>query len=254
MAKKPSKPAELSTPAAMTAAQFVARLKELQSDAELKKIQRYFKSEAGEYGAGDQFMGVKMGQVFALAKEFIALPPAEIDKLLASPIHEVRAGGCSVMDKQARSAKTPESRRKELYELYFARMPQINNWDLVDLAAPFVVGRYLYERPRAFLYRLARSPNLWERRTAIVATYYFIRQGDVDDTFALAEALLHDDEDLIHKAVGGGLRWAGDSDPQRLLAFLDKHAAVMPRVMLRYAVEHLSAAQRAKYMKAKDAA
>ncbi len=229
-------------------------VKTFQSDAELKKIQRYFKSGASEYGAGDQFMGVRMGQVFALAKEFIEMPPAEIDKLLASPIHEVRAGAGSIMDKQARSKKTPESRRKELYDLYFKRMDRFNNWDLVDLAAPFVVGGYLFDKPRPVLYKLARSPNIWERRTAIVSTYYFIRQGEGDDTFQISELLLHDEEDLIHKAVGGGLRWAGDDDPQRLRQFLDQHAAVMPRVMLRYAIEHLTAAQRAHYLGLKGAA
>jgi len=239
---------------ALTAEQYVARLYTYQSDAELRKIQRYFKSGAGEYGEGDTFMGVRMGQVFALSKEFIDLPPSEISRLLAHPIHEVRAGGCSIMDKQARRKQTPASRRKELYDLYFAHMDGINNWDLVDLAAPFVVGGYLFDKPRAVLYRLARSPNLWERRTAIVSTYYFIRQGDVDDTFAISALLLHDDEDLIHKAVGGGLRWAGDSDPARLRAFLDQHAAAMPRTMLRYAIEHFDPPERAHYLGLKAAA
>ncbi|HEY9413044.1 MAG TPA: DNA alkylation repair protein [Jiangellaceae bacterium] len=229
------------------AATFVERLEAHRSADELAKIQRYFKSGPGEYGEGDVFMGVRMGQVFDLAKEFIELPPAEIEKLLASPVHEVRAGALSVMDKQARRKSTTTQRRTELYELYVRRIDRIDNWDLVDLAAPYVVGGYLDDKPRDVLYRWARSANLWERRTAIVSTAYFIRQGQVDDTFAIAEVLLHDDEDLIHKAVGGWLRAAGKSERPRLLAFLDVHAHEMPRTMLTYAMEHLDPAQRAHY-------
>ena len=215
-----------------------------------KLVGVFFKTGKGQYAEGDIFLGLTVPQVRAAIRPYRQMPLREVDVLLASKYHEERLAALVILVHQ--SQRGDDEVRGKLCAFYLKRTKQINNWDLVDLAAPFVVGGYLYERPRAFLYRLARSPNLWERRTAIVATYYFIRQGDVDDTFALAEALLHDDEDLIHKAVGGGLRWAGDSDPQRLLAFLDKHAAVMPRVMLRYAIEHLSAAQRAKYMKAKD--
>ena len=180
-----------------------------------------------------------MGQVFALAKEFIEMPPEEIEKLLGSPIHEVRAGGLSIMDKQARRKRTPESRRKELFDLYLRRTDRINNWDLVDVACPYVVGGYLSDKPRDVLYELARS-NMWERRTAIVSTSFFIRQGDVDDTFRIAEVLLDDQEDLIHKAAGGWLREAGKKDHGlRSERFLDEHAATMPRTMLRYAIEHL---------------
>lgn len=232
-------------PTSLTAGHFVERLREHQSDDELRKIQRYFKSGAGEYGEGDSFIGVRMGQVFALAKEFIAMQPDEIERLLEEPVHEVRAGAVSIMDKQGRSPKTPDERRKELYGLYLRRHDRINNWDLVDLGAPFVVGRYLADKPREILDTLANSSNMWERRTAIVATAYFIRQGQVDDTFRIAEALLDDPEDLTHKAVGGWVRQAGTVDRPRLLAFLDNHAATMPRTMLRYAIEHLDADERA---------
>lgn len=232
----------------LSAKQFIERLEAHRSPEELKKIQRYFKSGEGEYGEGDEFMGVRMGQVFALAKEFIGLPPSEIEKLLESPIHEVRAGGLSIMDKQARSRKTPESRRKELFDLYLRRMDRINNWDLVDVCAPYVVGGYLFDKPRDVLYKLARSKNMWERRTAIVSTFYFIRQRDVDDTFKIAEILLADDQDLIHKATEGWLREAGTKDPGRLLGFLDRHAATMPRTALRYAIEHLDKEQRSHYL------
>src|SRR5919112_1861961 len=189
-------------------------------------------------------MGVRMGQVFALAKEFIDMAPAEIEKLLESPIHEVRAGALSIRDKRAGAKKTPESRRKELFDLYLRRTDRVNNWDLVDLGAPYVVGRYLFGKPRDVL---------WERRTAIVSTSYFIRQGDVNDTFEIAEILLGDDHDLIHKATGGWLREAGKKDRQRLLRFLDGYAATMPRTMLRYAIEYLDGEQRAHYLSLKQA-
>lgn len=229
------------------AERFAQRLREHQSDDELRKIQRYFKTGEGQYGAGDVFMGVRMGQVFALAKEFIEMSPGELEKLLDSPVHEIRAGAMSIMDKQARRKRTPEDRRKELFDLYLRRIDRIDNWDLVDLGAPYVVGGYLFDKPRDVLYELARSDNLWERRTAIVATAYFIKHGDLDDTYAIAVMLLDDDEDLIHKAVGGWLRAAGQKDRARLLAFLDEHAAAMPRTTLRYAIEHLDQQQREHY-------
>jgi DNA alkylation repair enzyme len=230
-----------------TAERFVHELGEHQSDEELRKIQRYFKSGAGEYGEGDVFLGVRMGEVFKLAKRYVDMPPPEIERLLESPLHEVRAGGCSIMAKQAAKKRTPESRRADLYALYLRRHDRINNWDLVDLAARDVVGGHLADKPRDVLYELARSESLWERRTAIVATAWFIRDGELDDTFAIAELLLGDDEDLIHKAAGGWLREAGKKDRARLLAFLDENAAEMPRTMLRYAMEHLDPEQRAHY-------
>lgn len=230
------------------AEEFIKKLKSFRSPEELKKIQRYFKTGAGEYGEGDEFMGVSMGQVFALAKEFIETPPGEIEKLLESPIHEVRVGAVSIMDWQARRKKTPMERRKELFDLYIRRHDRINNWDLVDRSAPYVVGGYLVDKPRDVLYKLARSKNVWERRTAIVSTYYFVKLGDVADTFRIAEMLLNDDHDLIHKATGGWLREAGKKDPRKLLDFLDKYAATMARTALRYAIERLDKKQREYYL------
>jgi len=232
----------------LTASQFVKKLNSYRSAAELKKYHRYFVFDEKKAGDGDQFIGVRMGKVFGLAKEFIDMPPNEIEKLLESPIHEVRAGGCSIMDKQARSKKTSDQRRTELYDLYMRLHDRINNWDLVDLACIHVVGGYLQDKPRRTLYKLARSKNTWERRTAIVSTAYFIRQRDVDDVFRIAEILLHDKEDPIHKATGWMLRFAGDKDCQRLMRFLDKHAAIMPRVALRYTIEHLDKKQRDRYL------
>ena len=239
-------------PGEYTAGAFLKKLHTLRSAAELKKIQRYFKTGNGEYGAGDEFIGVRMGQVFALAKEFMQMAPDEIEGLLESPIHEARVGAVSIMDWQARNKKITEERRKELYELYVRRHDRINNWDLVDRSAPYVVGGYLFDKPRDVLYRLARSKNVWERRTAVVSTYFFIRKGDVTDTFKIAEMLLKDDHDLIHKATGGWLREAGKREPQRLLSFLDKYASTMPRTALRYAIEHLDKKRRDHYLGMKN--
>jgi 3-methyladenine DNA glycosylase AlkD len=223
----------------LSAKQFIERLDALRSAEELRKYHRYFTFDESPKSKGDKFIGVRMGQVFALAKEFIEMPSREIEKLLESPIHEVRAGGCSIMGQQATDKRTPESRRKELYDLYLMRHDRINNWDLVDLAAYKVVGKYLldFDKPRKVLYKLARSKDTWERRTAIVSTFSFLRKDDVDDTFRIAELLLKDDQDLIHKATGWALREAGKKDRKRLLSFLDKHAATMPRTTLRYAME-----------------
>lgn len=231
----------------LTAARFSEELDQHRSAAELTKIQRYFKTGDGEYGAGDVFIGVRMGTVFQLAKEFIDMPVEEIEKLLESEVHEARAGAMSIMGKDAARKKTGEGRLAELFELYLRRHDRINNWDLVDLAAANVVGGYLEARPRDPLYRLAGSDNLWERRTAITATAHFIKRGDLDDTFRIARILLADKEDLVHKATGGWLRAAGARDRPRLEAFLDQHAAAMPRVMLRYAIEHFSTEQREHY-------
>jgi 3-methyladenine DNA glycosylase AlkD len=231
----------------MTADEFLQRLHAERSDEELRKYQRYFKFGEGEYAEGDTFLGVRMGTVFELAKEFRELPPAELERLLDSDWHEARAGALKVMALQARAKRTTQDRRRELYELYLRRHDRIDNWDLVDLAAADVVGAWLLDKPRDVLDALARSPSLWERRTAIYSTAAFLKQGQLDDTYRLAEVLLHDDEDLIHKAVGGWLRHAGTLDRPRLLAFLDRHAAGMPRTMLRYAIEHLDADQRARY-------
>ena len=240
-------------PAAITAAQFLKKLKTYSSAKEVEKTQRYFKTGQGEYGEGDKFIGVRMGQLFALAKEFIDLPLDEIEKLLDSPIHEARAGGLSIMGKQARRKKTSDARRKELFDLYMRRHDRVNNWDLVDLGALYIVGPYLIDKPRDILYKLARSKNIWERRTAIVGTGHLIKQGDVDDTFKIAEILLQDDQDLIHKGTGWMLRAAGDADRKKLLAFLDAHAATMPRTLLRYSLEHLDKKQREHYMGQKKA-
>ncbi len=238
----------------LSAKLFIEKLNSHNSRAELLKYQRYFKFVADEQSADDYFVGVRMGQVFALAKEFIEMAPDEIEKLLESPVHEVRAGGCSIMGKQATYKKTIDKRKKELYDLYLRRHDRINNWDLVDLAAYKVVGNYLFEfeKPRAVLYKLARSKDIWKRRTAIVSTLYFLGKGEVDDALKLAEILMGDDEDLIHKATGWALREVGKNDRKKLNMFLNKYAATMPRTTLRYAIERFGKSERDHYLGLKN--
>ena len=175
--------------------------------------------------------------------------------MLESPIHDVRVGALSIMGKQFNKKKQTAARRKELFDLYLRRTDRINTWDLVDLSGHHVIGGYLYEydEPRDVLYKLAKSKDWWERRIAIFATLYFVRKGDLNDTFDISEILVHDDHDYVQKAVGGLLREAGKLDQKRLLDFLDSYAATMPRVMLRYSIEHLTPQRRKHYLGLKDA-
>jgi 3-methyladenine DNA glycosylase AlkD len=229
-----------------TAKQFIEALEAESSPAEATKSLRYFKPADGD--EKDVFIGVRMGRVFAIAKECMDMPLKEIEKLLESDIHEARVGAVSIMDFIARSKKTIDADRKALYDLYIRRHDRINNWDLVDRSAIYVVGCYLFGNQRKILYKLARSKNPWERRTAIVSTAYFLKHKDVSDTFKIAELLIKDKHDLVQKAVGGWIRQAGKSHPNELLTFLDKYAATMPRVTLRYAAEHLDKKQKEHYM------
>ncbi|HYI22796.1 MAG TPA: DNA alkylation repair protein [Candidatus Limnocylindrales bacterium] len=191
---------------------------------------------------------IGMGQIFALAKEEMAMEPGQIERLLESPVHEVRVGAVSIMDWQARSKKTTADRKRELFDLYIRRHDRIDTWDLVDRSAIWVVGEYLVDKPHDVLYQLARSEQPMERRTAILSTFAFIRRGDTEDALHLSEWLVNDPDDLVQKAVGWMLREVGKKDPMRHAAFLRAHAATMPRVMLRYAIEKLPAADRAHYM------
>ena len=231
----------------MTAQQFVKELKALSARDQVEKVARFFRGD--EARADDnKFMGVSPGKVFPLAKKIASLPLTEVGKLLDSPFYEVRLGAVSIMDFQARAKATEPSHRKALFDLYMKRHERINTWDLVDRAAPYVVGGYLADKPRDVLYRLARSKHPSERRTAIVSTYFFIRAGDVTDTFRISEVLAEDGHDLVQKATGSWLREAGKKDLDALLAFLERHARRMPRTMLRYATEKLDKPRREKFL------
>lgn len=227
-----------------TAAQILERLGGLRSDEQLAAYERYFPlDERGD----DVFLGVRMGEAFALAKEAVGLPLDEVEVLLESDVHEARVCAVSVLDARARLARTSDDQRRAMYEPYLRRHDRINTWDLVDRAALHVVGRYLENRDRAPLYELARSVDPYERRTAIVATMYYLRAGAADptDTFAIAALLVGDESDTVRKGVGWALRAAGGPG---LVAFLDTHAEQMPRVMLRAAVERLPPPERARYL------
>ncbi len=209
--------------------------------------QRFFKTAKGQYGAGDKFLGIKVPVVRAVCKKYKALPLNEIEKLLASPIHEHRLAALVILVQQFKRAEP--ARRQKLYEFYLAHTSRINNWDLVDLSCRDIVGEYLMDKPRGELYKLAKSADLWERRIAIVSTWQFIRAGQFSDTFKIAEVLLGDEHDLIHKAVGWMLRETGKYGGRaELVKFLDVYAQQMPRTMLRYSIEHFSPAERQHYM------
>ncbi len=229
----------------MTAKHFLAELSALKSKTELDNVQRFFRYEGRE----SIFIGVKMSSLFALAKKYTQIPLKEVEKLLDSDYYEARMGAVSIMDFKARNKKITPEEKKELFDLYISKHNCIDNWDMVDRSAPYVVGGYLYDKPRKILYKLAKSKNVWERRTAIVATYYFIRLGEVDETFKIAEILVKDKHDLIQKAVGSWVREAGKKDKVQLIGFLNAHVLSMPSVMIRYATEKLDKKVRADFLK-----
>ncbi len=222
----------------MTARQYIDALCAHYQEKELEKLSKFFRDNDGNTKA----LGVKFGSVFKTAKEFVEMPLSEIEQLLESDYYEVRMGAVSIMDYQVQQKGIGEAQRRALYDLYLRRHDRINNWDLVDRAAKRVIGYYLYDygQDRGILYQLARSKNVWERRTAMVATSYFICKGELEYTFKIAEILLTDEHDLIQKAVGSWLREAGKKDQKRLLTFLEEYATTMPKVMLRNATEKLS--------------
>jgi 3-methyladenine DNA glycosylase AlkD len=232
----------------LTAEKFIERLQALQSREELTKHTRFFKFDPDNQLDDNYFIGVRMGDIFQTAKDFLDMPVTEIERLMESPIYEARTGALSIMGKAAGEKKVSPERLKELYDLYIRRHDCIDDWGLVDLGAYQVVGRYLEDKPRDILYELARSDNWWRRRTAIVATAAFIKRGEVEDTYRISEILLSDKEDLVHKGAGWMLRYAGDKDRAGLLSFLDKYAATMPRVMLRYSIEKLDKERKTHYM------
>jgi 3-methyladenine DNA glycosylase AlkD len=228
-----------------SAKQFIEKLMAARSAEALKKNPKFFRNDTNP---NPKFLGIRMKTIFDTAKSFSALPLKEIEKLMENPFYEVRLGAVSIMDFKARNKKISEVERKELFDLYIDRHDRIDNWDLVDRSAPFVVGGYLHNKPREILYKLAKSKNVWERRTAIVSTYYFLRQGDVAETFRIAELLVNDKHDLIQKAVGSWIRHAGKQDKKRLIEFLDKYAATMPSGMFSYAAENLGKNEKEKYL------
>ena len=211
-----------------------------------KVLQGFFKTAPGQYGAGDIFLGIKVPTLRALVKTYRGTNPATIAALLQSEFHEERSFALLLlMDFYQRGGA---EEKRQAYELYLANTARINNWDLVDVSAPHIVGHYLSDKPRQKLYQLVQSDSLWERRIAIVATFHFIRCNNFDDTLKIAEYLLADTHDLIHKAVGWMLREVGKRDLATEEKFLQQHCRNMPRTMLRYAIERFPEMKRQQYL------
>ena len=209
--------------------------------------QRFFKTGKGQYGEGDIFLGIRVPVLRKIAKKFRRISLAEVTKLLESKFHEERLLSILMLVNLFNSGD--EDDQELIYELYLDKTKFINNWDIVDISAGNIVGAFLFEKDKAPLYRLVFSENLWERRIAIVATFYFIKNDEFDDTLKIAEILLTDKEDLIHKAVGWMLREVGKRVIEIEEEFLEEHYLKMPRTMLRYAIERFPETRRKMYLK-----
>jgi 3-methyladenine DNA glycosylase AlkD len=221
-------------------------LNSLANPKQAKILQKFFKTGKGEYGEGDIFLGIKVPEQRKLvAKYYNSVSFNELQELLDSKIHECRLTALLILVKNYE--KIPEN-RAEIFSLYLKNTKNINNWDLVDLSAPNIVGNFLKDKDKSILFKLAESNNLWERRIAILSTFYFIKNNRFDESFAIAQFLLNDKHDLIHKAVGWMLREIGKRDVNILKQFLAKHHKVMPRTMLRYAIEKLPEKERKAYL------
>ncbi|WP_419893721.1 DNA alkylation repair protein [Oceanobacillus kimchii] len=226
------------------AKEFIIELEKHRNEEDVEKMKRFIKNS----DSSTLCMGLHMRTVFQIAKRFMETPLTEVEKLLDSSYYEVRMGAVSIMDYQAKKKQITESQRKSLFDLYLRRHDRINNWDLVDRSAPSVIGIYLIDKPKNILYDLARSNNMWERRTAIVSTHAFLKKGEIDHTFRIAEILLDDPEELIQKAIGSWIREAGKQNEQALKRFLNKHVSTMSRITLRYAIEKFDKETRRFYL------
>ena len=230
----------------MTAAQLREKLEGLADERVAEVSRRYFKKGPGEYGEGDRFRGIRVPVLRRLAREHRGIGLREAGRLLASAYHEDRL--LALLLWTDIFARGDDAVRARVYEGYLANTRRINNWDLVDVSAEHIVGAFLWRRPRDPLYRLARSSDLWERRIAVLATFHFVKRGEFAETLKIAEMLLSDPEDLIHKAVGWMLREVGKRDRAAEEAFLRPHCRRMPRTMLRYAIERFPEPLRRRYL------
>ncbi|GAA4370590.1 DNA alkylation repair protein [Hymenobacter saemangeumensis] len=229
-----------------SAAALADALHALANPARAAQLKRFFKTGPGQYGEGDQFLGLDLPQQRLLARQFRELPLAEGEQLLGSPWHEFRQTGLIIWTLQF--AKAGPAGRQAIHEAYLRNRQRVNNWNLVDITCPLLLGTYLMDKDRSLLYELAAEDQLWSQRMSIVSTLAFIRKGQFADTFALAEQLLHHRHDLIHKAMGWMLREVGKRSPEALEEFLADHARQLPRTALRYAIEKLDPVRRQLYM------
>ncbi|MEW6617356.1 MAG: DNA alkylation repair protein [Patescibacteria group bacterium] len=222
-------------------------LNKLQDKKQAEVLKRFFKTGRGEYGEGDVFLGIKVPVQRVVAKKYTELSHKDVEVLLKSNIHEYRLVALVILMEQYKRSDIKGKER--IFKLYLKNYKNVNNWDLVDISAPSIIGDYLLHRPKKILYNFARSRHLWKKRIAIISTLTCIRNNAFDDTCRLAEILLDDEHDLIHKAVGWMLREVGKRDFKKEEEFLRKHYKNMPRTALRYAIERFPEALRKKYLK-----
>jgi 3-methyladenine DNA glycosylase AlkD len=222
-------------------------LRKFATKQKANNLSRFFKTGKGEYGEGDKFLGIMVPQIRGVVKRYRDLTLSETMKLVRSPWHEERLCGLLILVDQFE--RRDEKTRKRIYDTYLKSTKWINNWDLVDLTTPNIVGAYLKDKPRSVLMKLTRSKNLWERRIAVLATFRFIKDKDFKDALKIAHTLRNDSHDLIHKAVGWMLREVGKRDVKALERFLDEHRRHMPRTMLRYAIEKFPEKKRRSYLR-----
>jgi 3-methyladenine DNA glycosylase AlkD len=230
----------------ITADHVIQALRELADPERAQHSARFFKTGPGEYGEGDEFIGVIVPDQRKVAREYRKLPLVYVEKLLQSPIHEVRLTAVFILVDQFKSAD--ESGKNKIARFYLDRRARINNWDLVDSSASYILGPWLEHEDRRVLYDLAKSVVVWDRRIAVLAAGYFIRDHDFADTFALADILMNDKHDLMHKAIGWMLREVGKRDEPALKDYLSTRYQKMPRTMLRYAIEKLPPELRKAYL------
>ena len=209
---------------------------------------RFFKTDKGEYGHGDLFLGVRAPKIRLIAKKHIDISITDMKTLIQSKYHEERFLGLIILVNKYAKTKDKKN-RNQLYKIYVSSFKYINNWNLVDVTCPHVTGKHLIDKDRTILYKWAKSEDLWTKRIAMVSTFSFIRKNDLEDTFKIAEILLHDEHDLIHKAVGWMLREAGKRDIKKEETFLKKYYKTMPRTMLRYSIEKFPESKSQKYLK-----
>jgi len=209
---------------------------------------RFFKTDKGEYGHGDIFLGIRAPKIRLIAKKHIDISITDMKTLIQSKYHEERFLGLIILVNKYAKTKDKKN-RNQLYKIYVSSFKYINNWNLVDVTCPHVTGKHLIDKDRTILYKWAKSEDLWTKRIAMISTFYFIRKNDLDDTFKIADMLLQDEHDLIHKAVGWMLREAGKRDIKKEETFLKKHYKTMPRTMLRYSIEKFPETKRQKYLK-----
>lgn len=228
--------------------QIITRLHEMADPEIAAHSQGFFKTGPGQYGEGDIFLGIRVPAIRKYVRECSNIAMEDVLELLASSFHEARLLALLIMVAKFTTARSCVE-QESIYELYLAHTAHINNWDLVDCSAEYIVGAHLFHREREPIYLLARSESLWERRIAVISTFHFIRRNDFQDTMALAEMLLHDREDLIHKAAGWMLREVGKRSINVEMDFLDKNRLKIPRTMLRYAIERFPEDIRLSYLK-----